>query len=107
MTTDARIRKMVEENARLKVDVQQLGDDDDLFDAGMSSHGSVNLMIAIEEEFDVTFPDEMIRHATFHSIANLRNAIEQLTGAATEPADVHPAAIAADQSGGSRPKWAP
>lgn len=75
-----RIRAVLEEHARLAVPVAKLGPGDDLYGAGMTSHASVNVMLALEAEFDVEFPDQMLRKATFESIDRIGAAIEELVG---------------------------
>lgn len=72
------IRTILAEHARLPVDVGTLGDDEDLFQAGMTSHASVNVMLALEDAFDLEFPDEMLRRSSFQSIAAIRSAVERL-----------------------------
>ncbi len=47
----------------------------DLYDAGMTSHASVNLMLALEDEFDVEFPDELLTRSVFSSIESIKSAI--------------------------------
>ena len=76
------IRRVLRDHARLPVDVDSLDDQTDLFRAGMSSHASVNVMLALENAFDVEFPDEMLTRNTFASIAAIRAALEQLSGEA-------------------------
>jgi acyl carrier protein len=39
-----KIRAILTENARLPIDVASLSDDSNLYDAGMSSHASVNVL---------------------------------------------------------------
>jgi acyl carrier protein len=73
------IRKIVKDHARLSVDVAQIADDADLYQAGMSSHASVNVMLALEGKFDVEFPDRMLKRTVFESIAAIRAAVEELT----------------------------
>ncbi len=73
------IRDILKEHARLSVDVSTLADDSDLYQAGMTSHASVNVMLALEGAFDVEFPDRMLRRGVFESIASIRAAIEELT----------------------------
>ncbi len=77
----ALIRTVLAEHARLPVDVTTLGDEDDLFQAGMTSHASVNVMLALEDAFDTEFPEAMLRKATFSSVGSLRDALEGLCGA--------------------------
>ena len=73
------IRRVLSEHARLPVDVDTLSDDADLFAAGMSSHASVNLMLALEDAFDLEFPDRMLTRAVFESVAAIAAAIDELS----------------------------
>ncbi len=73
------IRDIVLQHGRLTTDPAQLTDDADLYQAGLTSHASVNLMLALEEAFDVEFPERMLRRRTFETIANIRDAITELT----------------------------
>jgi acyl carrier protein len=77
VTTD-RVREIIAGHARLAVEVSTLADTDDLYRAGMTSHASVNLMLALEDEFGVTFPDELLRRETFGSVAAISEAVTQL-----------------------------
>jgi acyl carrier protein len=77
------IRAIVRDHARLAVDIDTLPDDADLYRAGMTSHASVNVMLALENAFDVEFPDHLLKRSVFESVASIRAAIEQVrTGAA-------------------------
>ena len=80
------IRTLIAAHARLPVDVQGLGDDASLYDAGLTSLSTVNLMLALEEHFDVEFPDRMLGRKTFGSVRSLSDAIEQLRGPVPLPA---------------------
>jgi len=75
---DEQIRAVVAEHGRLPVDVAALEVDDDLFRAGLTSHASVNLMLALEEAFDIEFPESMLRKSTFESISSIAEAIGEL-----------------------------
>jgi acyl carrier protein len=55
-----------------------LKDDDDLYENGLSSHASVNVMLALEDAFDIEFPDSLLRKGTFESVATIRGALETL-----------------------------
>ena len=48
---DARVRALIARFGRLDVDVQTLSDDDRLNEAGMTSHASVDLMLALEDAY--------------------------------------------------------
>jgi acyl carrier protein len=65
-------------HGRLSVDVAQLGDDSDLYEAGLTSLITVNLLLAIEDHFDVEFPDELLSRRTFQSIGSLSAAVATL-----------------------------
>lgn len=78
--TAARIRTILKEHGRLAKDADALADADDLYQAGMTSHASVNVMLALEGEFDVEFPDSMLKRSVFESVAAIKTAIDQLTG---------------------------
>jgi acyl carrier protein len=41
----------------------------------------VNVMLGLEGAFDVEFPDHMLKRNVFNSIATIRAAIMELTGA--------------------------
>jgi acyl carrier protein len=75
------IRAILREHGRLAVDVASLSDDSNLYEAGLSSHASVTLMLALEERFEVEFPERMLRRGAFASIAIIRTGLEQLVGA--------------------------
>lgn len=80
---DDQIRNVLSEHARLPVDISSLGDDDNLYQAGLTSHASIDVMMALEDMFDLEFPDEMLRKSTFESVSAIRGALEQLGAAAT------------------------
>ena len=74
-----KIRRILKEQGRLSKDADTLPEDADLYQAGMTSHASVNVMLALEGEFDFEFPDHMLKRSVFESIAAVRAAIEELT----------------------------
>lgn len=72
------IRQVIRAHVRLPVDVDQLDDGADLYQAGMTSHASVGLMLALEDAFDVEFPDSMLTRGVFQSVASIAAALGQL-----------------------------
>ncbi|MCW3000778.1 MAG: acyl carrier protein [Conexibacter sp.] len=74
----AAVREIVQEHGRLAVDIGSLSDDASLYEAGMTSHASVNVMLALEDAFDVEFPDELLKRSVFESIAAITAALRQL-----------------------------
>jgi acyl carrier protein len=77
-----RIRRVINEHGHLPVDLATLSDETDLFQAGMTSHASVNVMLGLEAEFDIEFPDAMLKRSVFQSVAAIRSAINRLAVAA-------------------------
>lgn len=58
----------------------ELPADLNLYDAGMTSHASVNMMVAIEDAFDIEFPDRMLRREVFQSIESIKEAVTKVLG---------------------------
>jgi acyl carrier protein len=76
-----RIRRVLKEHGRLSKDIETLGADDDLTQAGMTSHASVNVMLALEGEFDIEFPDAMLKRNVFSSLSTIQAALTELNAA--------------------------
>lgn len=73
-----RIRAILGRVGRLPVSVVSLRDDSDLHEAGLTSFGTVELMLAIEEEFGIEFPEHLIVRARFGSIAAIGDTLRLL-----------------------------
>ena len=80
-TQDNIIRDVLRDHARLKDDAATLDESADLYQSGMTSHASVNVMLALEGAFDVEFPDHMLKRTVFSSIASIRQALNELSAA--------------------------
>jgi len=72
------IRDILRDHARLPVDPASLEPGDDLYRAGMTSHASVNVMLALENHFDIEFPDRMLTRSVFESIGSIDAAVKEL-----------------------------
>lgn len=72
------IREVLAAHGRLAADASSIGTTADLYQAGLTSHASVNVMLALEDEFDVEFPDELLQKATFASITAIADALATL-----------------------------
>jgi acyl carrier protein len=70
-----RVRSVLREHAQLGIDMATLADDYDLYRAGMDSRASVNVMLGLEQEFGVEFPDTMLRRGVFGSVTAIANAV--------------------------------
>lgn len=77
MSTE-KIRQVIKNHARLAIDFDTISDDTDLYEAGMTSHASVNVMLALEDAFDLEFPDRLLKRNVFESIAAIDKAIQEI-----------------------------
>jgi acyl carrier protein len=76
---DFQIRSVLRDHGRLNQDAGQLDASADLYQSGMTSHASVNVMLALEGAFDIEFPDHMLKRSVFGSILSIRQALNELT----------------------------
>ena len=72
------IQAILNEHGRLATDASALLGGDSLLAAGLTSHASVSVMLALEDAFDIEFPEHMLTRATFGSIATIEAAINEL-----------------------------
>jgi phosphopantetheine--protein transferase-like protein len=79
-TVHEEIRRVIADHARLAVDPAGLTGDADLYAAGMTSHASVNVMLALEDAFDLEFPDRMLKRDVFESVDRIAAAVAELRG---------------------------
>jgi len=70
-----RTRTIIAEVGGLGDGLESLADDGDLYEAGLTSRASVSVMLALEDDFDIEFPDSMLNRHTFQTIAAIRDAI--------------------------------
>jgi acyl carrier protein len=78
-TVIEQIRQVIAEHARLPGEVADLPTGASLYEAGMTSHASVSVMLALEDAFDVEFPDRMLTREVFESIDAIAAALSELT----------------------------
>jgi acyl carrier protein len=76
----AEIRGIVIQHGRLGPAAAALAGDADLFQAGLTSLATVNVMIALENHFDIEFPDSMLSRKTFASFEAIAEAVSELLG---------------------------
>lgn len=72
------IRDVLAQHGRLSADVQALDEDSDLYSAGLTSLATVGIMLALEERFDVEFPESKLSRVTFRSISTIAEAVSEL-----------------------------
>ena len=81
LQAETQIRDVLRAHGRLNRDVDQVAAGDDLYQSGLTSHASVNVMLALESAFDVEFPDRMLKRSVFGSIESIGRAIDELRSA--------------------------
>ncbi|TWF43419.1 acyl carrier protein [Neorhizobium alkalisoli] len=72
------IRELLGRVGGLPVAVNEIADDADLYAAGLSSFASVQLMLGIEEAFDLEFPDSLLNRKSFASIQAIEQTLTQI-----------------------------
>lgn len=73
------IRSVLAKHGRLPGNVEALEYSADLYTAGLKSFASVQVMLALEEAFDIEFPERMLNRNTFASIEAIDRSIAELT----------------------------
>lgn len=80
--SEAAVREALSQHGRLSTPADELGVDDNLYQAGLTSHASVNVMMAIEDRYEIEFPEHLLKRSTFETIANLRDALDSVVNVA-------------------------
>ena len=75
-----RVRAIVLQHARLAADPSTVTSTSDLYEAGLTSLTTVHLMLALEDAFEVEFPDRLLARKTFGSVLAIAEAIEEIEG---------------------------
>lgn len=71
------IRRVLDAHGGLGTDVSALDAHTDLYDAGLTSFATVNIMLGLEDALDVEFPEQLLHRTTFSSIGQIQTALEQ------------------------------
>ncbi len=72
------VRDIVVEHGRISADPSELALTSDLYAAGLTSLTTVHVMLALEDHFDVEFPDNLLSRQTFESLQSICEAVEEL-----------------------------
>ncbi|KQQ45480.1 MULTISPECIES: acyl carrier protein [Rhizobium/Agrobacterium group] len=72
------IREILSKFGQLPAPVDTIADDADLYAAGLSSFASVQLMLGIEDAFDIEFPDSMLNRKSFASIHAIETTVKTI-----------------------------
>lgn len=72
------IRTILGKVGGLGVASSDIATDADLYGLGMTSFASVQLMLAIEEAFDIEFPDHLLNRKSFASIDAIERTVSEI-----------------------------
>ena len=72
------LRPLIDKHARLPVKADTLADGQDLYAAGLTSFAAVQLMLALEEAFDIEFPERMLNRRSFATMESIAACINEL-----------------------------
>ena len=72
--TTGKIRDILRQHGRM-ANVNALAASQDLYAAGLTSFAAVQVMLALEETFDVEFPERMLNRSSFASIDAIAGCI--------------------------------
>ena len=73
------IRDVLAAHGRMAIDPREVDDQADLYNLGLTSHASVDVMLALEEEFDIEIPDDAAEH--IQTVGDAVNFISERLGA--------------------------
>lgn len=74
------IRGLIAKLGGLSVNVDEIAPDSDLYALGLTSFASVQLMLGIEQAFDIEFPDHLLNRKSFASIEAIERTISAISG---------------------------
>ena len=72
------LRQLIDKHARLPVKAETLTAGQDLYAAGLTSFAAVQLMLALEEAFDIEFPERMLNRRSFATMDSIAACIREL-----------------------------
>jgi len=78
-----RIRSVLRQHAQLAQSIEELSDEADLYRAGLTSHATVNVMLALEDEFEIEFPESLLLRRTFGSVRAIEEALSSVPSSST------------------------
>ncbi len=74
---EAKVREVLAKHGGLKQDIATIAADASLSDEGMTSHASVNVMLALESVFG-EIPERMLTRSVFRSVSSIAQAMTEI-----------------------------
>lgn len=75
MMSDQEIRVILARHGTLARTIDRLSDDDCLFDNGLDSFGAVQVMMDLEDHFDIEFPELLLTRESFSTVRAIRDLV--------------------------------
>ena len=79
------VRDTLQKISSFTVPIDELTDDDDLFDAGLSSFDLINLITCLETALDIEFPGDVMTREHFATVTSIDNTIASLEKSEAAP----------------------
>ncbi|BDX34494.1 aminoacyl carrier protein [Mycobacterium antarcticum] len=80
---ESRIRNILMMHGKVPADSADVDIEANLYELGLTSHASVNVMLALEDEFEIEFPDEALKKSTFATIDSIQRVVGDLVSTST------------------------
>lgn len=78
------VREKLAETGKLPIEVKDIKETQDLYALGLTSFATVQWMLALEEAFDIEFPESMLNRRTFETLAALVACIQELSPSSSQ-----------------------
>ncbi len=77
MSIEHRVKQVIVRTLSLEVDAEEIDDEDALFGGGLglNSMATIEIIVGLEEEFDIEVPDEELRVELFDSVQTMADYI--------------------------------
>jgi acyl carrier protein len=72
------VRQLLDKHGCLHMPVDEIANDANLYDAGLTPFAAIRVMLAMEEAFDIEFPVVMLRRRSFETIDNIVACLREL-----------------------------
>ena len=79
------ILRLIDEKARLPIPARVLPPESDLYRVGLTPFTAIQLMLALEKEFEVEFPRRMLNRRSMSSVNAICSSICELQRRETPP----------------------
>lgn len=75
MASTQEIRMILARHGTLAQTLNRLSDDECLFDNGLDSFGAVQVMMDLEDHFEVEFPEHLLSREIFSTVNNIQSFV--------------------------------